>query len=392
MRFHRSIPLLLRSSRNLMIGIGIIACGLAACSEGSPGPAIGLTEPARRPPRVAIVVYHGVDLLDVAAAARVFTHAFDAAGDPLFEVAAVASDARPIGSLGVVKVIPRHDMKDTAPPHVLVIPGGMVESVLDDVGAMEWIKSQCTTECIVLAIGSGASVLGRLGMLEGRRVATHHDHAPRLAVVAPKAVYVPDARFVDHGRLITAAGVTGGIDASLHIVARMAGPNTARRVATDIEYDHFVGQDAPAPRVLSKDRQDGLTLQGRSHSAASGAVTKLVATITGRGIDAAIEEHAVLMAAAAPSDRPLLGKESLAATADWLRRYGTSPNDAIAVMRFNVRAYPRFVAGHLQLAETLFSVGDAPGAAAACEQALAIDPRCGRARAILEQCDKFPHP
>ena len=375
-----------------MIGVSIAACGLAGCGEASPSPTAGQAEPKRRPIRVAIVVYQGVDLLDIAAPARVFTHAFDPAGNPLFEVVAVASDNRPLGSLGVVKVIPRHDMEDAVPPDVLVIPGGMIESVLDDARAMEWIQSQSTTECILLSIGSGASVLGRLGMLEGRRVATHHDHATRLAVVAPRAAYVSHARFVDHGRLITAAGVTGGIDAALHLVARMASPNTAKRVATDIEYDHYVGHDTAAPRVLLNDGHDGLTLQGRPHSAAVSDVTELISTITGRGIDAAIKEHAALMADVAPSDRPLLGKESLASTADWLHRYGSSPDDAIAVMRFNTRAFPRFLAGHLQLAEALLSVGDAPGAARACEQALAIDPRNAIARAILKQCDDFPLP
>ena len=371
-----------------ILGAGTVAAGSIGCSEAAPTPVFGLVEKVRPPTTVAILLYHGVDLLDVAGPARVFTHAFDSDGSPLFEVTGVASDARPFGTLGVAKIVARDDLANVAAPDVLVIPGGVVESLLDDDEAMRWVDACSTAKSVVLSVGSGASVLGRLKRLEGRRVATHHDHAPRLAVVAPTAVFVPDARFIDHGSLITAAGATGGIDAALHLVARIEGGATASRVATDIEYDHYVGHQASASRVLAREGPDGPTLHGQPHSDVAGLVTDLVATITSRGVEAAVDEHAAMMAAAEPVDRPLLGKESIALTADWLRRYGTNPDDALAVMRFNARVHPRYVPGHLQLAAMLLSVGDDAGAVTACKRALAIDPRCEQARILLRQCAK----
>jgi putative intracellular protease/amidase len=374
--------------RFAMIGAGIGATGPLRHSEAAPTPAFGVVEAVRPPTTVAILLYHGVDLLDVAGPARVFTHAFDSDGRPLFEVAGVASDVHPVGTLGIAKIVPRHDLVDVAAPDVLVIPGGMVESLLDDDEAMRWIDSCCAAKSVVLSIGSGASVLGRLKRLDGRRVATHHDHAPRLAVVAPTAVFVPDARFIDHGSLITAAGATGGIDAALHLVARIEGTPTARRVATDIEYDSYVGHQPSTSRVLADEGPDGPTLHGQPYCEVAGQVTELVTTITSRGVEAAVQQHAAMMAAAEPVDRPLLGKESIALTADWLRRYGTDPGEAIAVMRFNAHVHPRFVPGHLQLAEMLLASGDEAGAATACKRALAIDPRCEEARLLLERCAK----
>jgi transcriptional regulator GlxA family with amidase domain len=89
-------------------------------------------------------------------------------------------------------------------------------------------------------------LLARAGILDGRPAVTHHS---ALADLADSGADVRDARFVDDGDVLTAGGVTSGIDLALHLVEREFGPAVADRVAREIEYDR---RDTPAVTVDSE--------------------------------------------------------------------------------------------------------------------------------------------
>jgi transcriptional regulator GlxA family with amidase domain len=101
---------------------------------------------------------------------------------------------------------------------------------------MEWIHRAAGRSEVTLSICTGALLLAKAGLLDGLRVTTHHELLGMLGELAPLAVVDPGARFHDNGRVVTAAGISAGIDASLHLVGRLLGPGASEATATYMEY------------------------------------------------------------------------------------------------------------------------------------------------------------
>jgi transcriptional regulator GlxA family with amidase domain len=80
-------------------------------------------------------------------------------------------------------------------------------------------------------------VLGKVGLLDGLRTTTHHQCVDELRAIAPAAIVDPSQRFHDNGKVCTAAGISAGIDLSLHLVARLLGPDAATETAHYMEYE-----------------------------------------------------------------------------------------------------------------------------------------------------------
>ncbi|MCP3803107.1 DJ-1/PfpI family protein [Allokutzneria sp. A3M-2-11 16] len=121
--------------------------------------------------------------------------------------------------------------EDVPRPHTVVVPGGLGtyrqlanHALLDYVRGAEHAASVCT----------GSLILGAAGLLEGRRATSHW--AVRDTLAAFGAIPVAE-RWVEDGNVITAAGVSAGIDLALHLAERFAGPEVARHVQLAIEYD-----------------------------------------------------------------------------------------------------------------------------------------------------------
>ncbi len=206
---------------------------------GSPGcrqsfladPARYLAGDERR--QVAILVFDGVELLDFAGPGEVFA----AAGHgQAFEVFTVGETRAPITSQGFVRVTPEHSIADAPTPDVLVIPGGSVRAVLGSPALMSWVRATAGKATVVLSVCNGALVLASAGLLDGLEATTHHGSIDALRQVAPRTVVHTDRRFVDNGKVVTAAGVSAGIDASLHVVGRLLAPAEAERTARYMEY------------------------------------------------------------------------------------------------------------------------------------------------------------
>lgn len=336
--------------------------------------------------RVAVVLFPGVELLDAAGPAEVFARARDENGMPLFDLSWVGSARTPVESIGGLGLVPRKDVAENPTADVLVIPGGAVEAAMDDPRLMKWIADQARAARLVLSVCNGASILGRLHLLDGLDVATHHDNVALLKFIAPSARCHEDAKFVDTGRIVTAAGISAGIDGALHVVWRLQGEVAARRVATYIEYDPFVGFRNDAESLLAPDPRGVVILRGRVHPAMPWTIVRLVETIRSDGIEAAVSRYPTLLAAAVGDDRLMMEEHGLAMSASWLLKYGRDPAVAIDLMRFTVAVYPEFVQGHVDLARALLADGDRAGAEGHCRRALAIAPQDSAAQKLLVEC------
>ncbi len=183
---------------------------------------------------VAILLFDGVELLDFAGPGEVFSVA-ECPGIT-FKVFTVAAEDKPITSQGFVKITPQYSLAHCPQPDILIIPGGQTRDVANDANVIQWIKRTYNHTKYILTVCTGAFVLAKTGLLDGNDVTTWHGAVDALRTAAPKATVYGDRRFVDNGDIITSAGVSAGIDASLHIIAGLQGNGIALRVAHAIEY------------------------------------------------------------------------------------------------------------------------------------------------------------
>lgn len=208
------------------------------------------------PRKVAILVYPGVELLDFAGPGEVFASANHGRA---FEVFTVGLSKEPITSQGFLQVVPTHTFSDAPEPDVVVVPGGGARSLIESPTAMDWLRRVSAEAEVVMSVCNGAFVLARAGLLDGLEATTHHNGLEALRRAVPTATVHGDRRFVDNGRVVTAAGVSAGIDASLHLVARLVGESEARQTARYMEYpwapeNGETAAEAERTATLSQDR------------------------------------------------------------------------------------------------------------------------------------------
>lgn len=186
---------------------------------------------------LAILLFDEVEVLDFAGPFEVFAVTDELSGHQLFRVVTVAHEKRPIRARNGLSVNPDHSFADCPRPDILIVPGGIgTRPLLNNPAVLNWIKTVNATAGIVASICTGSLVLGRAGLLDGLKATTHHECYALLREHAPRATVVESVRFLDNGRILTAAGISAGIDLSLHLVARLHGAEVAQKTAQYMEY------------------------------------------------------------------------------------------------------------------------------------------------------------
>jgi transcriptional regulator GlxA family with amidase domain len=146
------------------------------------------------------------------------------------------------GAHGLV-MTPEVAADGAGPIDLLVYPGGRgARQLLGDEEHLAWLRALTAGVELTTSVCTGALVLAAAGLLRNRPATTHHGALQRLAELDPTIDVQAEARWVDDGDVVTAAGVSAGIDMALHLVARLAGDERARRVRRFMQYD-------PAPPV-----------------------------------------------------------------------------------------------------------------------------------------------
>jgi transcriptional regulator GlxA family with amidase domain len=136
-------------------------------------------------------------------------------------------------------------LDDVPEPDIVVVPGGFGNRMLLEHEPLhDWIRSVHETSAWTTSVCTGSLLLAAAGLLDGAPATTHWLARDRLAELGAKPV--PD-RVVEHGKIVTAAGVSSGIDMALHLVRRINGEQIAQAVQLGIEYDPQPPLDAGAP-------------------------------------------------------------------------------------------------------------------------------------------------
>jgi transcriptional regulator GlxA family with amidase domain len=186
---------------------------------------------------VVILIFDDVEVLDFAGPFEVFAVADELQNHSLFNTVTVALRPGTVRARNGLKVVPDYTLENCPPPHVIVVPGGAGTRALLHMPALhEWLRTKTRSAEIVMSVCTGALVLAQAGLLENLKATTHHECFALLRELAPTADIVETERFTDNGKVLTAAGISAGIDCSLHVVSRLAGEATADRAAAYMEY------------------------------------------------------------------------------------------------------------------------------------------------------------
>jgi cyclohexyl-isocyanide hydratase len=148
----------------------------------------------------------------------------------------IAKSEAPVPSDCGLSLVPTRTFANCPPLDLICIPGGVsgVVGAIGDRETIEFVRLQASSAKYVTSVCTGAFVLGVAGLLKGRRVTTHWAYTDLLSLVGAK---YEKARVVKDGNVITAGGVTSGIDFGLSVIAEIAGETTAQAIQLGIEYD-----------------------------------------------------------------------------------------------------------------------------------------------------------
>jgi transcriptional regulator GlxA family with amidase domain len=195
--------------------------------------------------QIAFALYPSFTMLDIVGPFQVLVDV------PGHESAFVAAEAGPVvDHTGRATLIATESFADVPAPDVVVVPGGLGDTELQ-VELIEWLRAVHPTTTWTTSVCTGAIYLAAAGILEGLDATTHWVREPALERLG---AHYTTQRVVERGKVVTAAGVSSGIDMALVLLDRMYGPETAQMVQLAIEYDpqppFDTGSPAKAPAAL----------------------------------------------------------------------------------------------------------------------------------------------
>lgn len=193
--------------------------------------------------RIAVALFDDVEELDWVGPWEVLASWARHWPDDGVEVFTAAEGEGVIRCAKGARVLPDRTWDGAGPVDVVVYPGGIgTRRQLGDEAVRGRIRGLAAQAGLMTSVCTGALVLADAGLLDGRPATTHWGSLDLLAGLGSGIEVRPDARFVDSGGIITASGVSAGIDMALHLVSRLHSVDRAREVRRAIQYD-------PAPPV-----------------------------------------------------------------------------------------------------------------------------------------------
>jgi transcriptional regulator GlxA family with amidase domain len=195
-----------------------------------------------KPRVVGIYLFDRVEVLDFAGPFEVFSVAtrisrrLNPNDPPPFEVITISETGARVFTRGELTVTPAYSIDGHPDLDILIVPGGTVDDELSKSNVIDWMRTQAPACEITASVCTGAFLLADAGLLTGRSATTHWEDADDLEARYPALDVKRDVGWVDEGRIVTSAGISAGIDMSLHLVSRLLGPETAERTARQMEY------------------------------------------------------------------------------------------------------------------------------------------------------------
>jgi len=192
---------------------------------------------------IGIYVFDKVEVLDFAGPYEVFTCATRVAekiglgGGAPFRVRTIGRDRAMLHARAGLAIFPEADFHAADPVDVLIVPGGVVTAELHRPEVLGWIANMARDCELVASVCTGALLLAEAGLLDGQPATTHWEDVDELRRGWPQVQVQEDRRWIDNGRIVTSAGISAGIDMSLHLVERLVSRELALLTARQMDYD-----------------------------------------------------------------------------------------------------------------------------------------------------------
>jgi cyclohexyl-isocyanide hydratase len=201
---------------------------------------------------VGFVIFPGLTQLDFTGPLQVLARL------PQSKIHIIAKSEAPVPSDCGLSLVPTGTFNNCPPLDLICVPGGVsgVVGAINDQETIEFVRQQANRAKYTTSVCTGAFILGAAGLLKGRRATTHWAFTNLLPLVG--ATYEP-ARIVKDENVITAGGVTSGIDFGLSVVAEVAGERTAQTIQLGIEYDPAPPFDSGHPDRAPADIRSALS-------------------------------------------------------------------------------------------------------------------------------------
>jgi transcriptional regulator GlxA family with amidase domain len=187
--------------------------------------------------KIGIAVWEGVEELDFAGPYEVLTAWANESERPV-SVRLVARGTDVVRCAHGLRILPDVGWDEVGHLDVVILPGGNSQQpIRDDDTFLERMRRLAEAGTLMTSVCTGALVYAQAGLLDGRPATTHWSALDRLAELGRRIEVDPDARYVDDGNVITAAGVSAGIDMALHLIVRLDSVERAQAIRRYIQYD-----------------------------------------------------------------------------------------------------------------------------------------------------------
>jgi len=194
---------------------------------------ISLKPPDKGQIPVAFLISDGAVIIDFCGPWEVFQDVMIPGREDMpFRLYTVGETKKPIRTSGGMQIVPDYTIQNAPPPKVIVIPAQSQPSP----AVLEWITKSSKITDVTMSVCTGAFVLAKTGLLNGKSATTYHGAFERFVMQFPDVQLKRGARFVENGNLATAGGLSSGIDLALRVVERYYGREVAKKTAYNMEY------------------------------------------------------------------------------------------------------------------------------------------------------------
>jgi len=185
--------------------------------------------------KTAILVYNGAAELDFVGPHEVFSISATI-GHPEDQLYTVAKTDEIVVGLGGLKIVPDYNFATAPVPDILIVPGTQDPlPILGDKEMLDWVRKTDEKTQWTTSVCTGSFILLASGVAQGKKVTTHWMGIEPMKQMN-LATVVEETRYVQDGKIVTAAGITAGIDMALWLIGRIYGPDHARQVQEIMEY------------------------------------------------------------------------------------------------------------------------------------------------------------
>ena len=154
------------------------------------------------------------------------------------DITVIAEKKGAVASAQGPEVIAAHDFLDAPHLDLILVPGGFgTRTEAENPRMLDFLRRRGADAEVVMSVCTGAALLARSGLLDGKRATTNKMFFQWGADQGPNVQWVKEARWVEDGKLVTSSGVSAGIDMALAVIGRLYGTDMSERLAVAAEYD-----------------------------------------------------------------------------------------------------------------------------------------------------------